>query len=192
MKHVGKIEAYKALLKDWNSRVNLYSEKAYDRLDFHIQDSIHLAEFIGNQDKTVLDMGSGSGLPSVIIAIMNPRNKVTAIESKAKKVRFLEAAREALELPNYEPIATDINEYLAKVKPTPHFITAKAFAPYDKLKKICRGVQLAKNPTLLVPLSLAQIEELEAARSPEGSKPKNRQFVLRGEYHYLHEKLVKP
>jgi 16S rRNA (guanine527-N7)-methyltransferase len=82
------IDRYIALLKEYNEHTNIYSKKAYDKLDFHIQDCITLANLIGNQTISVVDFGSGSGLPSIIIAISNPNNQVVAVESKSRKSVF--------------------------------------------------------------------------------------------------------
>ncbi len=81
------IQTYVDLLQSANEQVNLYSKKTYDHLPFHIQDSLNLAE-MANHAKIIVDMGSGSGFPSVIMAIQNPQSQVVAIESKGKKRRF--------------------------------------------------------------------------------------------------------
>ena len=159
MKPNPQIEAYTQLLKEGNERLNLYSTQAYDKLPFHIQDCINIASFIGNKPVTVLDMGSGAGLPSVIIAIQNPKNTVYAVESKHKKHHFLVDVQNQLRLPNYHPICDDIHHILHQDTIHPHFITAKAFAPYPKLLKICALASLKNNPTLIVPFSRVQADD---------------------------------
>ncbi len=52
------------LLKKFNMVTNIYSEKAYDKLDFHVRDSINMANIIGNSATNVIDLGSGSGFPA--------------------------------------------------------------------------------------------------------------------------------
>ena len=90
-----KIKTYCEALKVYNQTTNIYSKNAYDKLPFHIQDGVTLATLIGNNKKRVLDIGSGSGLPAVIIAIINPKNHVTAVESKSRKTIFLDQIKDA-------------------------------------------------------------------------------------------------
>lgn len=159
MKHVDAIARYIELLKAYNERVNVYSRRSYDRLDFHVQDSLYLAQLVSNQPFEVMDMGSGSGFPSVILAIMNPRNQVTAVESKVKKADFLSWVGRELSLENYRVVNQDVREYIARGKPNPHVVTAKAFASYEDISKIIRPL-LGKKMRLIVPISKAQYEEL--------------------------------
>jgi 16S rRNA G527 N7-methylase RsmG len=74
----------------YNERTNVYSKTAYGKLPFHVADSLTLAldirDTIGAR-RGVLDLGSGSGLPSVLIACVNPELPVFAVESKSRKTR---------------------------------------------------------------------------------------------------------
>jgi 16S rRNA (guanine527-N7)-methyltransferase len=157
-KEMNKIDAYINLLKEYNEHTNIYSKKAYDKLDFHVQDSMEIARLIKNTDQVVMDMGSGSGLPSIIIAIQNPNNKVIAVESKSRKSNFLKECKEKLDLKNYTVINDNITEYLHKEKPKANVITAKAFAPFEKCYKL--ALRMSKRGTrLIVPISGKQQEE---------------------------------
>ena len=101
MKRFSKIRDYIGLLKDQNEVMNLYSKKSYDKMEFHIQDCVNIAEMITNHECKVVDLGSGAGLPSIIISIMNPLNQVTAMESSQKKAKFLLDVKEKLNLCSY-------------------------------------------------------------------------------------------
>ena len=89
-----RVEAYVRELLRYNERTNVYSKSAYEHLPFHVQDSVVLAEHLASQQPSdggggVLDLGSGSGLPSVVLACVMPDRPVFAIESKSRKTRFL-------------------------------------------------------------------------------------------------------
>ena len=56
-----QIQRYLDALKSYNEHTNVYSTHAYDRLDFHVQDCLSLADLIGNDPVRVLDIGSGHG-----------------------------------------------------------------------------------------------------------------------------------
>ena len=106
-----QINNYISLLKAYNEHTNVYSKKAYDHLPFHIADCKMLAGLIGG-DCDILDMGSGSGLPSIILAICKPSCTVTAVESKSRKTKFLDQIKDDLELHNLTVVNSDIHEYI--------------------------------------------------------------------------------
>ncbi len=152
---------YIDLLRAYNEKINLFSRHSYDTLDFHVQDSINLANIISNKGYRVMDMGSGSGLPSVILAIMNPQNRITAVESKSKKCVFLKEAAKVLGLGNYSVQEMDIREYVAHLKESPRIVTAKAFASYSDILKMIKPL-IGRRIRLVVPISKSQYEALLA------------------------------
>ena len=92
-----RVEAYVRELLRYNERTNVYSKSAYRHLPFHVQDSVVLGQQLAAATATegggVLDLGSGSGLPSVVLACVLPEQPVYAVESKSRKTRFLTQAR---------------------------------------------------------------------------------------------------
>jgi 16S rRNA (guanine(527)-N(7))-methyltransferase RsmG len=151
-------EQYKNLLKTYNEHTNIYSKNAYDHLEKHILDSITLAKIIGNKPSTLFDFGSGSGLPSVLIALENPKLQVYAIESKSRKTKFLDLVKEALHLQNFHVINENINEFIHKTNLKPRYITAKAFGPPEKILSFATKINHAK-PTIYIPISEAQAKD---------------------------------
>ena len=149
---LNKLDLYISLLKVYNEKVNVYSKTAYDRLPFHIEDSIHIADLISNQNHTVMDMGSGSGLPSIPIAIHNPNNLVFAIETRHKKCDFLRHIKKELDLKNFEVIQNNVLDFSYKNKQTPQFVTAKAFAPTPKAIALAKKLG-GPGAQLIVPIS---------------------------------------
>ena len=147
------IKRYINELKHYNEQTNIYSKKAYDLLDFHINDSITLASIIENKPKIVFDFGSGSGLPAIPIGITNPQNQVYAIESKSRKTHFLNHIKTNLKLNNITIITKNLFEWKPPIKP--HVITAKAFASLEKIELIIKKLAL-KNSTLYIPISKDQ------------------------------------
>ena len=158
-----KINIYSSELKAYNEIHNIYSKLAYKHLDFHITNSIHMSEIIGQKCKCIVDWGSGSGLPSVPLAICLPDTDVYAIESKSRKSRFLEKCRDDIDLPNYHPITAAVQDWALDPKPQRldqiDYITAKAFKPLPKLIQLAKSLPLAKKTRLLVPISQKQADE---------------------------------
>ena len=165
MSYPDAINRYIELLKEYNETTNIYSKSAYDKLDFHIQDCMTLASLIG-QPKVIVDMGSGSGLPSVILAILLSKSKVIAVESKSRKSAFLNLVKSELDLSNYEVVQEDINQLMRTRKLKPSVITAKAFAPYDKAIEIASHMA-QPGTSLWIPISQVQFEALSHIRNAD-------------------------
>jgi 16S rRNA (guanine(527)-N(7))-methyltransferase GidB len=92
---INKFEAYLSLFVRWNARTNLSSVREPGEIvSRHFVESIFCARSISQSVSTLLDFGSGGGLPGVPIAICRDNINVTLAESQGKKSAFLlEAAR---------------------------------------------------------------------------------------------------
>jgi 16S rRNA (guanine527-N7)-methyltransferase len=92
----GRFGAYLSLILRWNQRVNLTAIRdAEGILTRHFAESIACARALPAGIGTLLDFGSGAGLPGIPIAICRPEIAVTLAESQGKKAAFLnEAVRE--------------------------------------------------------------------------------------------------
>jgi 16S rRNA (guanine527-N7)-methyltransferase len=97
---VARFEAYLALLVKWNARINLTAVRDPEQIvRRHFAESILAAGHLPAAVHTVLDYGSGAGLPGIPIAICRPDLAVTLAESQTKKAAFLREAVRTLELP---------------------------------------------------------------------------------------------
>jgi 16S rRNA (guanine527-N7)-methyltransferase len=96
--------AYRDLLLKWNARVNLTAASTAAEIDEHIADCLHLVPHLPATGR-VLDVGSGGGLPAVVLAIERPDLAIVAIEPTHKKHAFLRTAARELGLANLEPLA---------------------------------------------------------------------------------------
>ena len=81
------------------------------------------------QNTSLFDIGSGAGLPGIVIALARPDLKVTLIEPLERRVEFLKEATEGLGIEVIRGRAQD-------VKKSAEYVTARAVAPLEKLKKI--------------------------------------------------------
>lgn len=94
---------YQQLLEDWNARINLTGDAAFDALlDKHLMDSLTplTAQGLLPNGATVIDVGSGAGLPGIPLAIARPDLKITLLDSLKKRIDFLDAVTGALGLTN--------------------------------------------------------------------------------------------
>ena len=81
------------------------------------------------QGATLFDIGSGAGLPGIVIALARPDLKVTLIEPLERRVEFLKEATAGTSIEVIRGRAQD-------VKKSADFVTARAVAPLEKLKKM--------------------------------------------------------
>lgn len=87
---------YLQLLTHWNQKMNLTAVRDPDVLvRLHLAECLRAAQRIPNDIETLLDFGSGAGLPGIPIQIIRPELRVTLADSQKKKAAFLrEAVRE--------------------------------------------------------------------------------------------------
>lgn len=130
-----KIEQFVELLKDWNQKMNLVSHNSLEVLwERHILDSAQLINYIPQQTKRILDIGSGAGFPAVVLAILlqeiNPNAEVIMVESIKKKTVYLNDVCNKLGLSNVKIFNCRVE---SNVLPKPDIITARAVASLDVL-----------------------------------------------------------
>ena len=86
---VALLQRYCELLWDWNAKINLTRHTDYEKFVARdLVDSLALAKFLGPKEK-VLDVGSGGGVPGVVLAILRDDLQVSLSDSVAKKARVL-------------------------------------------------------------------------------------------------------
>ena len=124
---------YEALFLKWNSSINLAAKSTLDNFwQRHILDSAQLMRLAPTASQW-LDLGSGGGLPGIVLGILMrdyPDRAITLVESNSKKVAFLRtAARETAAR------ATIVQSRIENYTPPnpPNVVTARALAPLSTL-----------------------------------------------------------
>ena len=124
---------YLELLHKWNQHFNLTAVRDIEKmLSVHLFDSLSISRFI--KGDTLLDVGTGAGLPGIPLAIVYPDKKVTLLDSNGKKIRFCRQAVMELGLENVNPIQMRIEKMDREV----HFATiiSRAFSDLDHMLKM--------------------------------------------------------
>ena len=107
----------------WNNAYNLTAiTDPVEALIKHIIDCLAIITHL--PPGSLLDIGTGAGLPAVIIAICQPERQCTALDSNQKKIRFIKQISSELGLSNMHPIASRIEAHEASYE----VVTSRAFA----------------------------------------------------------------
>ena len=121
--------AYLALLQKWNRVYNLTAVRdPQEMLTHHLLDSLTavapLLRHTGGRSAKVLDVGSGGGLPGVVLAVCRPELQVSCVDTVGKKAAFIQQVAANLKLPNLQGLHARV-----ETLPGPYdLITSRAFA----------------------------------------------------------------
>ncbi len=124
------LDQYRRLLWSWNERINLTRHTTLEKfVGRDVFDSFQLANLL-NQKERILDVGTGGGVPGVILAILRPDLKVSLCESTQKKARAVEAmvGELGLQIPVFATRAEEVLEIS-----TFDTLVARALAPLPKV-----------------------------------------------------------
>jgi 16S rRNA (guanine527-N7)-methyltransferase len=157
-----RLELFIRLLSEENERQNLVSRSSLEHVwSRHVLDSAQLLRFAPSPDASWLDLGTGAGLPGLILALLHA-GPVTLVDSRKLRVDFLVRARDALKLGDRVDIICSKVEALQPRQFD--VITARAFAPLGRLLEL--GERFAAPTTRWVlPKGRNAKSELEAAES---------------------------
>ena len=153
-----KLLEYVALLVKWNRVYNLTSvRKPQDMLTRHILDSLVVLPHV--KGPRVLDVGTGAGLPGLVLAIARPDWHVVLLDSSNKKLRFVRQAIADLGLGNASVEHVRIEDYYPD-KPFDTLIS-RAFSSLDEMHKHCARL-CAKEGRILAMKGIYPLAEIEA------------------------------
>lgn len=125
-----RLAAYRDLLLRWNTTINLVALRSAAELEQrHIADSLQLVPLLPGQG-AIADLGSGGGLPGLVIAAALPEREVHLVESDRRKAAFLIDAAPRLGLVHVKVHAERIER---TVLPPLAAVTARALAPLEIL-----------------------------------------------------------
>jgi len=159
---IARLLAYHGLLVKWNKAYNLTSVRdAGEMIDRHLIDSLSMVHAL--TDGSLLDVGTGPGLPGMVIALIRPELPVWLLDSNGKKTRFLNQVKMTLKVDN----VTVIHHRLESWQPEIEFeqITSRAFATLSDMVSFSRHL-LAPNGRFLA--MKGQYPESELSLLPQG------------------------
>ena len=167
--------AYLELFIKWNKAYNLTAIRdPREMIKLHLLDSLAVHPHI-DSGQNIIDVGTGPGLPGMVLAIMNPDKRFTLLDSNGKKTRFLFQAKTALKLDNvsivndrveaYHPAAPfdmimsrafaslqDMTHWCQHLRaPNGHFLAMKGQYPEDEIEALAGRYQITETISLTVP-----------------------------------------
>jgi 16S rRNA (guanine527-N7)-methyltransferase len=180
------LEAYRLLLADWNTRMNLVGPSAM--AEFWPRHAFDCAQLLPHAPQALgwADLGAGAGLPGIVLAILlkgRPGAHIELVETLQKRCRFLQAVVDALALParvhngraEAQAIKVDV-------------VTARALAPLDRLlgyaepylKRGAIGLFLKGQDVASELTEATKCWKFEASTTPSLSHPQGRIVEIRG------------
>ena len=156
--HFPAVLAFAELLAVEGERRGLIGPREYDRLwERHIMNSAAVVPYL--RPGTLADVGSGAGLPGVVIAAMEPERSVTLIEPMERRTAWLLDVTAALGLENVRVIRARAEEVGEEFD----VVTARAVAALDKLVKWCTPL-VAPGGEMVLLKGRSAADEIERAR----------------------------
>ena len=126
---LSRLEAYAGLLTRWSARINLVGRDTLaDLWRRHILDSAQLLAFVPGHARSMVDLGTGAGLPGLVLAILGVPG-VELVEADSRKCAFL---REALRVTETAALIRSCRIEAVPRHPV-DVVTARACAPLDRL-----------------------------------------------------------
>jgi 16S rRNA (guanine527-N7)-methyltransferase len=178
---LGIAERYAGLLATTAVERGLVGPREAPRMwDRHLLNCVVLAELIPS-GLYVVDVGSGAGLPGIVLAVARPDLRVSLVESLARRTTFLTEAVEELGLDRVDVVRGRAEECVDVLRPA-DVVTARAVAPLGKLAAWCLPLARPGGSMFAIKGSsaVAEIEEhRDAVRRAGGGEPALRQCGAR-------------
>ena len=161
-----QLQGYLALIRKWNKVYNLTAVRdPQEMLTHHVLDSLTavapLLRHTGGAAAKVLDVGSGGGLPGIVLAICRPELDISCVDTVGKKAAFIQQVAASLKLPNLRGVHARVESLSGPFD----VICCRAFAALPDFVNWSRGA-LAPNGVWMAMKGKHPQEEIDAL--PQG------------------------
>jgi 16S rRNA (guanine527-N7)-methyltransferase len=153
-----KLDQFAQILIEDGVKLGLIGPREVDRIwERHILNCAAISELISD-GQSVIDIGSGAGLPGLVLAILNPQSKVTLIEPMQRRCDFLTNTVKKLDLKN----VSILKDRAENVSVQAQVVTSRAIAPLNKLLEWSLPLVLKNGKVLAIKGEKAQDELVQA------------------------------
>jgi 16S rRNA (guanine527-N7)-methyltransferase len=157
---LGGAEAFARILASRGVEQGLIGPHEVPRLwDRHLLNCAVVAELIDGRPETLVDIGSGAGLPGIVLAMVRPELNVTLLEPMERRCRFLSECLSELGVGNASVLRGRAEDVVLRAD----VATARAVAPLDRLAELAIGVVRPGGMVLAIKGQTAA-DELKKAR----------------------------
>ncbi|MXP26477.1 16S rRNA (guanine(527)-N(7))-methyltransferase RsmG [Altererythrobacter indicus] len=154
---IARLERFAELLKLENEHQNLVAKASLETIwQRHFADSAQLLNYVPRETSPWLDLGTGAGFPGIVIAAMKADCEVVVVESRKRRIEWLERLCDELELTNCHVEGArleQVESFEARV------ISARAFAPLPRLLELSARFS-SINTTWVLPKGRSAAQEL--------------------------------
>lgn len=156
-----QLKEYASFLLEYNQHTNLTAIRDINEVYLkHFYDSLTIVKAINLKEvNTVLDIGTGPGFPGMVLKIIYPHLQITLMDSNNKKINFLKALAQELNL-NVEIIYGRAEEFIVNRREYYDVVTSRAVASLDILAEL--SIPYVKTNGLFVAMKSNYQEELQA------------------------------
>lgn len=161
-----KFQDYYCWLLQMNDKINLISRQTNpdDIWTLHFLDSLLSVKFVDFSGKSILDFGTGGGLPGIPLAITYPDSSLTLLDSRKKKILALKDATQALEIQNCTFLDLRIEEVPAHYTHSFDIIVSRSVRMLPEFKKPL--MNLLKEDGKLVLYKSQLLDDVELFKNP--------------------------
>lgn len=146
---------YQSLLTKWNKAYNLTAIREPEKMvKLHLLDSLVVSPYLSGF--SILDIGTGAGLPGIPLALINPEKEFFLLDSNAKKTRFVEQVKLELKLPNVTVVRSRMEQFRNQLKFDT--IVSRAFSDLGKFVYGTRGFLQTGGLTIAMKAQLSDSE----------------------------------
>lgn len=133
-----KLEQYYHLILEYNKKFNLTTIVEIEEVYYkHFYDALLITNEITLDNQNICDVGSGLGVPGIVLKICFPMLQLTIIESNNKKCQFLDVVTKQLNLDNVFIVNKRVEEFAHQYRETFDLVVARAVAPLNILNELC-------------------------------------------------------
>ena len=156
-----QLKEYASFLLEYNQHTNLTAIRDINEVYLkHFYDSLTIVKAINLKEvNTVLDIGTGPGFPGMVLKIIYPHLQITLMDSNNKKIGFLKALAQELNL-NVEIIYGRAEEFIVNRREYYDVVTSRAVASLDILAEL--SIPYVKTNGVFVAMKSNYQEELQA------------------------------
>lgn len=155
--------SFLALLNRWNAVHNLTAVRdPLAQVSVHVLDSLSLLPFVGEECQRLADIGSGAGLPALMLAIMRPEMAVFAVEASHKKAAFIRHAAIHLQLKGVQVVAKRVEDWQPEARMD--VVVSRAMSSTALFLRLTRHLGDAHSRWLIAKGPAAETESVEGFR----------------------------